>query len=214
MSSVFWKPHLQSTDVEIKESNLVYPGFFQISRYTLRHRCFSGDWSAWLDREQVRRADAAAVLLFDPVLDKLVLVEQFRMGVFDQEEQSQSPWMLEIVAGLIDAHERPEETIRREAQEEADCVISQLHTIGEFYNSPGGFAEKTTLFLGKIDANHVNGVHGVGTEHEDILVHVLETQAVLDAFEKGDFVTSASTVIALQWFAYQRHRQSLPDGFK
>src|SRR5690554_7851398 len=47
----------------------------------------------------------------------LVLVEQFRIGALDK---SPVPWLLEIVAGLIDTDEEPAEVARREAREEAE----------------------------------------------------------------------------------------------
>lgn len=209
MSVSPWDPSWQSEDFEIKEDNFVHEGFYRVKRLRLRHKCFSGEWSPWLVREQMRRADAAAILLFDPQLDKLVLIEQFRTGLVGLYPE-RTPWLLEIVAGLLEPGEDPAQTIQREAQEEAGCQIKQLYKIMDFFNSPGGFAEKTTLFYGTVDATHVAGVHGLADEHEDIKVHVLSSAAVLAALEKGDFVTSASTAIALQWFALQKKNNALP----
>lgn len=193
-----WVPSWQHEDVEFEKTNLGYRGFYSVQQLRLRHKCFSGEWSNWLEREQVRHSDAAAVLLIDPIQSKLVLVEQFRVGLLGMPT---SPWLLEIVAGLLEPGEKPEETVLREAKEEANCQIRQLLPIGAFYNSPGGFAEKTTLFCGIIDATGVGGIHGVGTEHEDIRVHVLDLFAVLALLQNGSFLTSSSTMIALQWLA-------------
>jgi len=74
------KKSWQNEDVEIKENNLIHKGAYQLNQLSLRHRCFSGEWSPWILREQVTRADAAAILLFDPKEAHFVLVEQFRVG--------------------------------------------------------------------------------------------------------------------------------------
>lgn len=190
-------PAWQQQDIEIKQKNLVHDGFFKVSEFRLRHRCFSGEWSPWLVREQIMRQDAAAILLVDLAQESLILVEQLRIGLIGDKERS--PWLLEIVAGLLEEGEDPQETIRREALEEAHCTLGPLHQITEFYNSPGGFAEKTTLFCANVLQRNVKEAGGVQDEHEDIRIHVMPIQDVLLAYEKGEFLSSASTVIALQW---------------
>lgn len=198
-STFKWSPSWQLNDVEIKEDNLVYNGFFQVHEMHLRHRFFSGEWSPWLQREQIHRSDAGAVLLFDPKHDILVLIEQLRIGLLKKEHSLQSPWMLEIVAGLLEPNEDSEQTVQREAKEEANAVITKLFKIGEFYNTPGGFSEKTFVYCGLVDSTTLGGTHGVIDDHEDIFVHCLPMQSVWDALDKGLLITSASTVIALQW---------------
>jgi ADP-ribose pyrophosphatase len=201
-----WLPAWQQTDVEIKADNSVYRGFYHVREFELRHRCFSGQWSAWLKREQIRRADAAAVLLWDPEQDKIIMIEQFRMGLMGVYAD-QSPWLLEIVAGLLDSGEDPAQTVRREALEEAGYEISTLHPLGQFYNTPGGFSEKTHLFCGIVTAREKGEIHGLAHDHEDILTHVLDAGVVINALETGKLVTSASTVIALGWLKEKRSKK-------
>jgi ADP-ribose pyrophosphatase len=205
MSLLKWTPSLQAQDFEIKQENLVYEGFFQVRSLTLRYRRFSGEWSAWIVREQIRRDDAAAVLLYDPIAAKVVLIEQFRVGLI-AGKSPRSPWLLEIVAGLLENEEDPESTVVRETQEEAGCEIKDLVKIGEFFNSPGGFAEKTFIYCATVDASAAGGIYGNGAEHEDIRVHVLPFESVLKGIECGEIITSASTYIALQWLAL--HKES------
>ena len=98
--------------VEILDKTVCYDGFFRLERYRLRHRLFSGAWSRVLTRELFERGHAAAVLPYDPALDVVVLVEQFRIGAL---EAPGSPWLLEIVAGVIDhPGETPEDVVRRQ----------------------------------------------------------------------------------------------------
>ena len=124
--------------VEILDKTVCYDGFFRLERYRLRHRLFSGAWSRVLTRELFERGHAAAVLPYDPALDVVVLVEQFRIGAL---EAPGSPWLLEIVAGVIDhPGETPEDVVRREAVEEANCQIQALIHIYDCFVSPGGNA--------------------------------------------------------------------------
>lgn len=210
MAMVRWTPTWQSEDFEIKENNSVYEGFFHVKRFLLRHRSFSGEWSAWVSREQIRRADAVAAILFDPKNESLVMVEQFRTGLVNVYPD-QSPWLLEVVAGLLEPGESTEDALRREAKEETDCDITQLLKITDFYNSPGGFAEKTTLYCGIVDSKDKVGVMGQAHEHEDIRVHVLPVEEVLTALTQGKWLTSSSTVIALQWLSYHLKNGSLQN---
>jgi len=113
------------------------------------------------------------------------------------------PWLLEIVAGVMEAGEGEEGLVRREAVEEAGCVLQELQPICEFLVSPGGTSERISLFCGRVDSTTVNGVHGVHEEGEDIMVHVLPLQEALRAVTQGR-IRSASPIIALQWLALHR----------
>src|SRR5690606_15999801 len=105
-----------------------------------------------------------------PQRDLVALVEQFRVGALNEH----NPWLLELVAGLIDADdESPEAVGRREAQEEAGVEIGEMLPVGEYYASPGGSDEYFHLFCGRCDLGNAGGVHGLAEEGEDIRVHVL-----------------------------------------
>ena len=142
--------------VHILDKTVCYDGFFRIERYRLRHQLFRGGWSREITRELFERGHAAAVLPYDPLLDAVVLIEQFRIGAL---ETPGDPWLLEIVAGVIDKpDETPEDVVRREAVEEANCVIQDIVHICDYFVSPGGTSECISLFCGKVDAAGVGGV--------------------------------------------------------
>jgi len=115
-------------DVEIVEKQECYRGFFRLDKYCLRHRLYSGEMSEPISRELLSRGDAAAVLLYDPVRDEVIVLEQFRIGALQAEG---GPWLLEIVAGMLGPGETPEEVVRRESVEEAGCVVYELEKICE-----------------------------------------------------------------------------------
>ena len=195
-------------DVEVLADDASYDGFFQIRTLDLRHRLYQGGWSQTLSRELFQRDDAVGVLLYDPVMDAVALIEQFRIGVFGSEIAQQkniSPWLLELVAGLIDKGESPAGVAMRESEEEAGSLVQQLEPIGEYYSSPGGSNEYFYLFAGKADLSAVGGVHGLAEEGEDIRVQVLPVDSLWLKLERGELI-NAHTLIAVQWLKLNHQR--------
>lgn len=189
--------------LEVVHREVVYRGFFRMERYRLRHALFRGGWSPLLTRELFERGTAAAVLLFDPALDRVVLVEQFRIGAIHDRR---GPWLLEVVAGIVEPGETPEEVVRREAREEADCVVTDLVPICNYLVSPGGTSERITLFCGRVEAAGAGGIHGLPHEGEDIRVVAVPRTRALGWMAEG-LIDNASTLIALQWL--ELHREEL-----
>ena len=141
-------------DVELMGREVVYDGYFRLDRYRLRHRQFAGGIGPVLTREILERGQVAAVLPVDPARDRVVLIEQFRPGAW---AAGRDPWLLECVAGVIEPGETPEELARREALEEAGCVIADLLPIATFLTSPGATTETVRLFCGRVDSEGVGG---------------------------------------------------------
>ncbi|MNZ98550.1 ADP-ribose pyrophosphatase [compost metagenome] len=168
----------------------------------LRHELFLGGMGPVISRELFVRHDAVCVLPYDPVRDCVVLIEQFRVGALDK---SPHPWLLELVAGLIDKDEQPEEVARREAQEEAGLSLGELWPVSAYYPSPGGSDERVHLFVGRCDSRGAGGVHGLVEEGEDIRVLVLGFDEALAALDTGR-IDNAASIIALQWLALNRAR--------
>lgn len=189
-----------NANVEIIEKTICFKGFFRIERYRLRHRLFNGDWSPPLVREVFERGHAAAVLPYDPIRNEVVLIEQFRVGALNAPG---GPWLIEIVAGIIEADETTEDVVKRESIEEADCIITDLIPLYNFLVSPGGATESVALFCGRVDTTHAGGVHGASEEGEDIKVHVVTVDTALALLRIGR-INSVSAIIALQWLALNR----------
>ncbi|MFZ5723721.1 MAG: NUDIX domain-containing protein [Pseudomonadota bacterium] len=190
-------------DVELLERVPLYRGFYRLERYRVRHRLFAGGWSEAYDREVFVRHEAAVVLLFDPQRDVVVMIEQFRAPAIGKAD---TPWMLELVAGLIDKdHESPDEVARREAVEEAGCEVLSLVPIVRYMPSPGGSDEIVHLYLGLVDSEGVGGVHGLEDEHEDIRAHRVPLATVRTLLDTGS-INNAATIIALQWLLLNRAR--------
>ncbi len=172
-----------------------YQGFFSIDSISLQHSLFAGGMSQTLSREIIGKGGAAAILLYDPAVRKLVLVEQFRVGAMDD---SSGAWLTELVAGYIEPGEEPEQVVRREAIEEAGCPIEETVFIGKYYVSPGSTSERMTLYCGKVDSSNIGGIYGLEEEGEDIRVKVVDVEQALDMLQTGE-INSATPWIALLW---------------
>jgi len=190
-------------DVRLLDSELAYDGHFKLRRLTLEHRCFEGGWSAPLVRELFERGDAVGVLPYDPVADCLILLEQFRPGAIRGED---SPWMLELIAGVVEHGESDEQVVRREAREEAGCELTELVPLATFLPSAGACNEQVRLYCGRVSSADVGAVRGLADEGEDILVHgVPRTEAL--AMLGRNLIPNGHTLIALQWL--QIHGEAL-----
>ena len=190
-------------DVEVLTRETVYQGFFRLERFGLRHRRHAGGWSGTIERELFVRGPIAGVLLYDPRLDAVVLVEQFRMGAYGA---GRGPWLVEIVAGIIDPGETPEATVRREALEEAGTAVTELVPITTYLTSPGACSEVAHLYCGRVDASNAGGIHGVGHEEEDIRAIRLSATEAFARRRKNEEIQDSITVNALIWLELERER--------
>ena len=123
------------------------------------------------------------------------MLEQFRVGAI---RGGDSPWMLELVAGVVESGETDADVAHRETVEESGLALTALEPIGSFFPSPGGCSEQVRLFLGRVDAESAGGLHGCEHEGEDILVHRLPRDDVMAMLDEGR-INNGHTLIALQW---------------
>ena len=191
-------------DVEILGIETGFSRHLGVDVVRFRHRLFAGGWSDERVFDVIRRGAAAAVLLYDPERDSVVLIEQFRVAALFA---GRSPWQVEAVAGLVDTDETPEEVARREAREEANLdPIGPLLPIQTMMPATGSLDEAVWLYCGRVDSRGAAGIYGVAAEQEDIRVAVktiAEIEAMLDAGQ----IDSAHTLISLYWLL--RHRDRL-----
>ncbi|MEX5409533.1 ADP-ribose diphosphatase [Atlantibacter hermannii] len=192
-------------DVEIIAREKLYRGFFSLDLYRFRHRLFNGEMSGEVRREIFERGHASVLLPFDPVRDEVVLIEQIRIAAYDT---SDTPWLLELVAGMIEPGESVEEVARREAMEEAGLRVGRTKPVLNYLASPGGTSERLSILVGEVDATQAEGIHGLVEENEDIRVHVVSREQAYQWVKEGK-IDNAASVIALLWLQlhYQEIRQ-------
>jgi len=191
-------------DVLIEKEETLYDGFFKMKKVTLKHRLFDGGWSASMSREMLVRDDAVCVLLYDPKTDQVLLIEQFRPCAVKHE----SPWLLELVAGMVEPGENDEDVARRESLEEAGVVVKRLEYMFKFVPSPGGLVEYLRMYAGEFDASKVdvNRSFGLPEEGEDIRLHLMLAENAIDLLKTE--IDNASTIMGLQWLALNRYELS------
>jgi len=142
---------------------------------------------------------ASAFYVFVDIFS-VVLVEQFRIGAY---AAGCHPWLIEVVAGIIDPGETAEEVARRETVEEAGLHVSDMIKVADYLASPGGTSETVTLYCGRIDAGEAGGIHGLDTESEDIRVMTLPFEEVAGLLAEPR-THNATLLIALQWLTLHR----------
>lgn len=190
--------------VDVVDHKRAYSDFYALDDYKLRHEKFDGTMSEVLDRAVLVGADAALVLPYDPVRDRVLLVEQIRLGPIGRNDRAR--WQLEPIAGRIDPGETPEEAALREAVEEADIELSALEKIAEVYPSPGTSTEFYYFFLGIADLpDNITGPGGLETEHEDIRSHLLSFDDLMEKAARFD-VANAPLALSAYYLAYHRDR--------
>lgn len=174
----------------------VFRGFIQVEKVSLSHRLFEKEnYTPILQRELIHRPEAAGVLIYNHVQQRFALIEQFRVGAIND---AISPWQLEIIAGVLDADEAPEQCIQREALEESGCVIRDLQHLFSFYPSAGACSELFHLYVAQADLPEVGGIHGQVDEGEDIRLHLFD-YADLPQLLNSQRLRNAPVIMALQW---------------
>jgi nudix-type nucleoside diphosphatase (YffH/AdpP family) len=195
-------------DVEVLEHRRPHLDFFGHEDMRLRFRRHDGTMSAPLERSALLVGAASVVLPYDPLRDRVLLVEQFRAPVYIAGDRA--PWVWEPVAGLIDAGETPQQAARREAFEEAGVDLTRLEPVAEVYSSTGSSGEFLHLFVGIADLETLpRGGGGVDAEGEDIVTRLMSFDDLMAAVDARQFADMPLVTAAL-WLA--RHRDRLRNG--
>jgi ADP-ribose pyrophosphatase len=126
----------------------------------------------WEYAARARDIRAAVILALDA--GEVILIEQYRVPL--------GQYCLELPAGLIGddeagADEDAVASAVRELEEETGYRAAQWEELGEFYSSPGMLSESFTL----MKATGLTRVgEGGGTEHEDIVVHRVPLDRIVE----------------------------------
>lgn len=190
--------------VELGPTVPSHAGFFALDLFHLRHQRFDGTMSPPLVREVFVAGDAVTVLPYDPLRDRVLLVEQVRIGPLGRGDPL--PWQLEAIAGRIDPGETPEEAARREAVEEAGLQLGALEKVAEYYPSPGAVSEYLYSYVALCDLpDGVAGVFGAVEEAEDIKGHLLSFDQLVAVMAAGE-IGNAPLLLTVLWLQRERAR--------
>jgi len=176
--------------------------FFRLATSTMGHARFAGGRHDGLIREVMVGADAALVLPYDPVRDRVALIEQFRAGPAQRGDRN--PWTLEPIAGIVDPDETPEDAARREAGEEAGLTLRDLLPMFHGYATPGNATDHFYCYLGLADLpDGLPTLGGLDFEAEDLRLHVLSFDRAMDLLDSGE-VTATPLAAMLLWLYRRR----------
>lgn len=181
--------------VEIESREVVFDDFFTIEKATLRFERFDGTMSPTVKRLCFERGDAVAALILNRDTGKLLLTFQFKYPTLEKGDG----WIAEVLAGMIDEGETPEEALRREIVEEAGFDIHHTTHIHTFYVSPGGTSERIFLYYVEVgNSDRVGPGGGLASEAEDIRVLEYSPAEAFALLDNGD-IQDAKTLIAIMW---------------
>jgi len=181
--------------VSIESKKYILEDVFKVEEAYLRYEKFTGEMSGTVRRISLERGDSVAVLIFNKNTNKIILISQFRYPSY----KSGDGWVVEAIAGIIDANETPEEAARREVQEETGLDVETLEHIATFYPSPGGSSERIFLYYSEVFREQVDGeIGGLACESEDIKSHEISLEDALMKIKSGEIMDS-KTIIGVYW---------------
>ncbi len=193
---------LAAGDVTTADYRLPYANFFAIGEADVTVPRFGGGAYGPVTRAAFLGTDAAIVLPYDPVRDRVMLVEQFRPGPFLRSDPH--PWMMEPIAGRVDVGEDANVTATREAMEEAGITLTALHQVHQGYPSPGCSTEFFHIYVGIADLpDDVARIGGLETEAEDIMGHLVDWATFDKRLNTGGYPV-IPLALAGHWLARNR----------
>lgn len=184
----------------ISSRKTLYSGFYQMDSVEFQHQLHAGGKTGLVQREMFVRGNVVGLLPYDPATDSVVLIEQFRIGAI---HQAPDPWLFEIVAGMIDTEESPDQVAIREAKEEAGLNIENVELVSHYLASPGVSTEEVFIYFAESDLQGVGGNFGLVDEDEDIRVSVVPAEKAFEMIKTREIKNSLS-IIALQWLQLKR----------
>ncbi|MCR0982079.1 NUDIX domain-containing protein [Roseomonas populi] len=186
-----------------ESDEVVWHGRFPLQRVRFRYRRRDGTLSGPLTWELARRGEATMILPWDPVSDRIALIEQFRLPALAAGEE---PRMIELPAGLVEPGESVPETARRELEEEAGLSSSRMEQIGTFMLHQGYADERVHFHLACVSLEGgPAATGGLASEEEETAVLVVDAAEAF-AMVAENRIRNAPTALALLWLQVNHAR--------
>ncbi len=185
--------------VTIEREETSFQGFRKVVTYDYRE----DESLLAAKREIVSGNISVAVVAYDPALESLVMIRQFRLGAQMGTGKGRT---VEIPAGMVDDGDTPEDTARRELLEETGLIALSLKPLCQFLTTPGMTDEIVHLFYAQVDASNLKEEAGLASETEQTFPFTLTLEEALEAVDKNALYNGI-VMLGLFWFA--RHRNNL-----
>jgi hypothetical protein len=206
---------------EIKDKRRLLDHLFKVDQYSVSYELFpytqSRDeqqlhtsqrmMSGYVTQLNFESGDAFAILLFNVHTNSVRLVEQFKLPVLlarrRDDPTNQDGWIVEVLAGMVRADQRPDARLRFEMLEHG-YVIEQPELICKFLSCPGGISERIFLFSAKI----TNG-NDLRSEFSDGNIRSFEVGVndLFDQLENGK-IEDPKLIIAAYWLRERLGRRA------
>jgi len=183
-------------NIKILKKDKSYDGFNKINNYLFEFNNFANTEKLLCEKEIFERKDAIAVVLYDDINDKLLLIQQFRPGCYVKKGIA---YPFEIVAGLIDKNESMEKTIIRETKEESGIEITQIVKLCSFFPEISFSTREIHIFCGKFDSAKTQDYAGLEEENENTKIFLFSRREIKNMLKKNEIINS-HTIIGLQYF--------------
>jgi ADP-ribose pyrophosphatase len=148
-------------------------GYVKVTDVVLDVPAQDGSMMENVSREIVNRSDAAAALVHDVDRDIFIFAEQFRFPAYERG----GGWLVELVAGHIDAGEAPDACIKREIAEEVGYRAGPLEARGWYYSATAYSTEQIHLFYAPVRSADFINPGASGTDHGEDIRRVELTRA-------------------------------------
>jgi nudix-type nucleoside diphosphatase (YffH/AdpP family) len=179
--------------VRLRETKILSDDYYILRRLTFDFRRGDGAWQTQT-RESFDIGDAATVLPHDKTRNRVILIKQFRLPVF---EWGHHQLLVEAIAGKLDGY-TPTDCVIKESMEEAGVTITNPRLISHCFASPGAVKERVSLFLADYDSTAPRPAGGgEESEGEDIIVLEMSLEAALGMIANGEIV-DLKTIALLQ----------------
>lgn len=146
----------------VVSSRVVHKSFFDVIEFVYRTAAMAKDKTCYY----VERGNSCGVLLYNPIQQVVILVEQFRPAMWGKAGGG----VIETVAGRVEEGEDARNTALREVLEESGYVVNTLESVGALFPSPGTSSEIVHTFVAFVTEKHLDADKYVQPD-ENIRLH-------------------------------------------
>ena len=179
---------------ELKETKFIHP-----VKVTYLQNGKSKTWEA------VKSHDSVAVLLYHTQKNAFLLVKQFRVPVYLNDNSK--TFTFELCAGLVDKDKSLEEIVQEEIDEECGYKVelNDISKITSFYTNVGISGGCQYLFFAKIDESMK--IHdGGGINDEQIETFFLSVENSDEFIFDESKAKTPGLMFAFYWFFKNKHK--------
>lgn len=177
---------------ELKDTKFIHP-----VKVTFKQ---NGKEKTW---EAVRSHDSVAVLLYHQEKDSFLLVKQFRVPVYLNDETK--TFTYELCAGLVDKNKSLEEIVVEEIDEECgyEVDVKSIQRVTSFYTNVGISGGCQHLYFAKIDESMK--IHqGGGINDEQIELFYLPVKDCENFIFDESKAKTPGLIFSFYWFLKNR----------